>query len=101
MFIKSVLAAAAAAPDWPDGMNDIFARQFICAGDLGITGVTPMQGPALFQQFPSCRPMNGSVHPAASEQRCVGSIDDSVHVCDLRQISDLRFNTRCVVFAHK
>lgn len=63
-----IFAASAAMPDRADGMNHVFGRQPITAGDLGIAGVAATERATFLQQFgPRCA-VDGAVDATATQQ---------------------------------
>src|SRR3989338_10429611 len=59
------------APDRADGMDDMFGRQFISSGDLGLAGRAAAEGRAFLQKLRPGRAVNGAVHPTTTQQRSV------------------------------
>jgi hypothetical protein len=75
-------------PDRPDGMEYISARQTIALRNLGVTGFAAAQPGAFLQQTRSGGPVDGAVHPASTQQRVVGGIDNGIN----RQCGDIGLN---------
>ena len=72
------LSALPVAPDRSDGMNDIPRRKQVAAGQFRLPGSAASEDPTLVKEFGSRRPMDGPVHPAATEERRVCGVDDGV-----------------------
>src|SRR5690242_14432536 len=68
----------AAAPSWPDRMDDVARAQPVSLGDPRLTGWTTTDGPALFQEFRTGRAVDGAVNAAASKQRLIGRVYDGI-----------------------
>ena len=71
-------AAAAAAPDRADGVDDMPGRQPVAARDLGGAGRAAAEGLARRKQFRPGGAMDGTVYTAATQQRRVGGVDDGI-----------------------
>jgi hypothetical protein len=69
-----------AFPYRPDRVNDAARRQVKSRGQFGFTGAAAVQGAALIKQHRTGGGVNGAIHPAATEQRGVGRIDNCVHL---------------------
>ena len=80
------LMIIAAAPDRPDGMDDMAGGQVIASGDFRLAGMTALELPALCKESRSGGTVNGPVNTAAPEQRAVRGIDNGIHPegCDIR-----------------
>ena len=73
------LAMMTILPDGACGVDDVFARQAIPAGDLRFAGSASVQRPALLKQLRSRGTMDRAVHTAAAQQGRVGGVDDGIH----------------------
>jgi hypothetical protein len=73
------LAVLTAVPHGADGVDHIFARQAVCAGDLGLASPAAAQRPALSEQFRPRRPVDAAIHAASAQQRFLRRVDDGVH----------------------
>src|SRR5712691_10420229 len=73
------LAAPASLPHGADGVNDVFCRQPIAAGELGVSGRAAAERAALGEELGSRGAVDRAVHAAAAEQRVVRGVDDGVH----------------------
>ena len=75
---QSVLARAAAMPDRPDSVDDVFRWQAVATRDLGRPGFATAKRSAFGEQFRSGGAMDRAVNAATAEERFVGRIDDGV-----------------------
>ena len=73
------LAACAAAPYGAHGVQYVLARQAIAARDLGLSGLAAAQSPAFFKKLRPRRAVDAAVHPAPTQKRAVGRVDNGVH----------------------
>ena len=74
------LSLSAPLPDGARRVDDIFGPQAVSCRQLGLSGLTAAQGPALRQQLRPRRRVDGAVHTGASQQRCIGRVDDGLRV---------------------
>lgn len=82
-----IFPALAAMPDRTDGMDHVFGRQPVSAGDLGIAGVAATERAAFVEQLRARGTVDGAINTAAAQQRRVGRVDDGVNA-QCRNISD-------------
>ena len=75
-----LLARAAAAPDRPDGVQDVTGGQVTSAGRLHVAGVAPAELAALVENRRPTRAVDRAVDAATAEQRRVGRVHDGVDV---------------------
>ena len=66
--------------DRPDRMDHILRIEAIAFCDYGFTSVTSSDCPALFQQFRTRCPMDGSVHTASAQKGCICGIHNRIGV---------------------
>ena len=59
-------------------MDDVPGRKVITAGDLGLTGLTAIQGFAFSQQVRAGSTVDRPVDAPAAEQTLIGRIDDRI-----------------------
>ena len=69
-----------AVPHRARRVNDKLRRQAVAARDFCLPGFAAVQRAAFGQQLRPRRAMNRAVDPAATQERCVGGIDDGVDV---------------------
>jgi len=65
------LTARPAVPDGADGVDHVFRRQAIAAGDLRVAGRAAAERAALAQQLRARRAMDGAVDPPPPPSRVV------------------------------
>ena len=65
--------------NWPHGMDDIFARQIITLGYLGITSFTATKRSAFSKKLRSSSSMYTAINASSTEQFLVGCINDSIY----------------------
>ena len=69
-----------AVVDRTDCMDHVPGRQIIAARDLSLSGMASVQRPAFRKQPGTGRPVDRSVNAPASQQGCVGRIDDTIRL---------------------
>ena len=69
----------AAVPDRSGGVDNELGGQFESGRDAGFAGFAAVEFTAGFEQFPSCRPVDRSIHATAAQKRTVGGIDNGIH----------------------
>lgn len=74
------LAPAAAMPHRTYRVDHMCCVQAKARRHLGLTCAAAIEGPAGLQQLGTSSTMDGAVHPTTAQQRCVGGIDDGVHL---------------------
>ena len=84
---RVILARAAAVPYRADGVDHMFCRQTVPAGNFGIACLAPMELPAFGEQSRPRRPVDRAVDAAAAEKRDICRVHDRVD----RQRRDVAF----------
>jgi hypothetical protein len=99
------LALIAAMPDRADGVDDVARGKVARGRRLRVANLAAAEPPALLQdRRPAC-PVNGSIHPAAAEQRGVRGVHDRIDF-SLRDValdeldSSWRRHTNEAIVAH-
>ena len=84
-FQQLRLPVAASVPHRAGGMDDVFCRQAVALGYLGLAGLAAVESAAFCQQLRTGGPVYGPVHAAAPQQGAVGGVDYGVGVllCDV------------------
>jgi hypothetical protein len=82
-----LFTVAAAVPHRTDGMDDMFCRQLVAAGDPGVAGVAAAKCPAFIAQLRPGGTVDRAVDTAAAEQTPVRRIDDDVDI-ESRDVGD-------------
>ncbi len=90
---RGCLAMLAALPDRADGMNHMLRGEPITSGDLDVAGRAAIQRAAFGEEFGARSAMDRAVNAAATEQRCIRSVDDGVNA-QRRDIGDDDFQPR-------
>ncbi len=83
----------AALPDRTDRMNDVACRKVITFGDLDVAGLATIKRAAFRNEFRASDAMDRAVNAAATEQRCIRSVDDGVNA-QRRDVGDDDFQPR-------
>ena len=76
-----------ALPDRPRRMDHIAAGKLISSCDLCFPGLTAVKCATLFQKLRPCRPVDCPVHTASAKEAGIGRINNSIYICNLRNIS--------------
>ncbi len=58
----------------------MLCRETVPFGDFGVARLATVQSPALGQELRPGGTVNGPVDPSPAKQRCVGGIDDGIHI---------------------
>ena len=74
------LPVSAPVPHGAHRVNHILGGEPVALRGLGLPGLTAVEGAALGQQLRARRPVDGSVHPAAPQQRGVCGVDNGVNL---------------------
>ena len=61
-------------------MNNLLARELVCASNLSVAGVTAVQSFTFLYQLGSCGAVDGAVHTATTQQGLIGRVDDRIHL---------------------
>jgi hypothetical protein len=69
-----------AAPNRTDCVNDKPSRQTIAAYNFSFAWATTAERAALGEQVRARGAVNCAIHAATTEERCVSSVHDRVHV---------------------
>jgi hypothetical protein len=77
---QNLLAGAAAAPNRPDGMDDVAGLQIETRRDLSLAGRAAAERKAGLQQLRSGGAVDGAVDAAAAGKLRIGGVDDGVDV---------------------
>ncbi len=73
-------AVVAVVPYGTHRVDDVFRRQAVTFGDLGLARFATAEGHAFFQQGGAGGSMDGAVDAASAEQGFVGGVYDGVHL---------------------
>ena len=73
------LTVLTAVPHGAHGVDHIFARQAVRAGDLGLASPAAAQRPALLEQLRPRRTVDAAVHAVSAQQGFLGRVDDGVY----------------------
>ena len=76
MFPLTVLTAV---PHGAHGVDHIFARQAVRAGNLGLASPAAAQRPALLEQLRPRRTVDAAIHAASAQQRFLRRVDDGIY----------------------
>jgi len=76
---QTILTAAAAIPDRPNRMDDVFGLEAITLGDLGVTDLAAVQHTAFEFEFSAGGAMNSTIDAAATEQRRIRRVNNGVN----------------------
>lgn len=88
-----ILPATATTRYRANGMDHVLGWQPVRAGDLGVTGIAAAKRAALVKQFRACRPVDGAVNAATTQQGGVSGIDDGINA-ERRNVGDDNFQSR-------
>lgn len=68
----------ASTPYRTHGVNDFFARQAVGIGDFALPGLAAAECAAFGEKVGTGSAVYGAVYASATEQRCVGGIDNGI-----------------------
>ena len=77
---QPILAALAAAPDGPHGMDHVTRGKAEAWRDLGLARLAAAEKRAGLAQLRACRAVDGAVDAAAAEKCFIGGVDDGVDI---------------------
>ena len=72
------LSVCAAPPYGSDGVDDELCGKAITLCQFGLSSLAPSKQTTRMHQLQACRPMNGTIHASASEERRIRGIDNRV-----------------------